>query len=86
MGKLKILELLSREIELNITAIAKKTKLNHTRVKIHLQELLKWEIIEEKRFGRIRIYLINEELDVGYKLKKFLQEWDLNNRIDRDQI
>ncbi|MFV2015838.1 MAG: hypothetical protein ACC656_10440 [Candidatus Heimdallarchaeota archaeon] len=86
MGKLKILDLLSKELELNVTAIVKKSKLNHTSVKFHLQELLKWEIIKEKRFGRIKIYLINDEFEVGYKLKKFLQEWDLNNRIDREKI
>ncbi|MCE7736222.1 MAG: helix-turn-helix transcriptional regulator [Candidatus Heimdallarchaeota archaeon] len=86
MGKLKILDLLSRELELNVTAISKKTKLNHTRVKVHLEDLRKLEIIKEKRFGRIKIYLINDEFDIGYKLKKFLQEWDLNNRIDRERM
>ena len=86
MGKLKILDLLSRELELNVTAIVNKTKLNHNRVKFHLEELRKLEIIKEKRFGRIRIYLINDDYEIGYKLKKFLQEWDLNNRIDRERI
>lgn len=86
MGRLKILDLLSRELELNVTAIVKKTKLNHTRVKFHLEELLKLEIIKEKRFGRIRIYLINDDYEIGCKLKNFLQEWDLNNRIDRERM
>ncbi|MHA2029873.1 MAG: winged helix-turn-helix domain-containing protein [Candidatus Kariarchaeaceae archaeon] len=83
---MKILDLLSKIGELNVTAIAKKTKLNHTRVKIHLRDLQRWDIIKEKVFGRIRIYAINDDFEIGYKLKNFLQDWNLNNGIDRDSI
>ena len=56
-----------------MTAIAKRTRLNHTRVKIHLLELQEWEIIKEKKFGRIKIYTINDDLETGHRIKKFLQ-------------
>lgn len=86
IGKIRILDLLSKENELNITAIAKRTKLNHTRVKIHLLELQGWDIIKEKKFGRIKIYTINDELETGHKIKKFLQEWNVFKKTHFDNI
>lgn len=86
MGKIRILDLLSKENELNVTAIAKRTRLNHTRVRIHLLELQDWEIIKEKKFGRIKIYAINDELETGYKIKKFLQEWNVIKKTHLDNL
>ncbi|MHA2253855.1 MAG: ArsR/SmtB family transcription factor [Candidatus Kariarchaeaceae archaeon] len=76
MGKLKILNILAIEDELNVTAISRKTGLNHTRVKVHLQELQEYDIVQEKRFGRIRIFKINDDEEGGYKIKKFLRSWN----------
>lgn len=84
-GKLKILILLSHEKEQNITAISRKTGLNHTRVKLHLEELQNYEIIDEKRFGRIRIYQINTSEVAGYKIKQFLNSW-INSNGDKDSL
>lgn len=61
--------------ELNVTAISRKTGLNHTRVKLHLKELQEYEIVQEKRFGRIRIFKINDDEEAGYKVKQFLKSW-----------
>ena len=76
LGRLKILNILTIENELNVTAISRKTGLNHTRVKIHLQELQEYDIVQEKRFGRIRIFKINVDEEGGYKIKNFLRSWN----------
>ena len=53
VGRVKILELLSINDELNITAISRITSLNHSRTKVHLESLIEMELVQEKRFGRI---------------------------------
>lgn len=75
-GKARILKLLADVQELNITAIARKTKLNHGRLSQHLQELKELGVIAEKRYGRIKIYKINELYEWNIKLKKFLKDWE----------
>ena len=67
--------------EINVTAIARETGLNHTRVKIHLKELCDTGVVQEKSFGRIRIYQINDNYDWSRKIKKFLKDWSqIENR------
>lgn len=83
-AKIRILNLLAKRGELNITAIVRLTRLNHSRAQIHLKELVKMEIIREKLFGRIKIYEINDNWEVGYKIKKFLIDWELLHRNKRE--
>ena len=75
-GKARILKLLADVQELNITAIARKTGLNHGRLSQHLHELKEFGVIAEKRYGRIKIYKINELYEWNIKLKKFLKDWE----------
>lgn len=75
-GKVRILNVLSEYEELNVTAISKKTKINHTTVQKYLMDLQKIGILHEKRFGRIRIFKINNTNDYGWKLKEFLRDWN----------
>lgn len=76
VGKLRILNLLSKKGELNITAIAKQTKLNHTSVINHLGELKELNVICEKRFGRIKIFTINPNSEAGERLIQFFSSWE----------
>ncbi len=55
-GKIKILRVLARLGEANITRIAKETSLHHKYVERHLAELARMGIVSEKRIGRVRIY------------------------------
>jgi len=82
IGKLKILELLAIEGEVNVTAISNKTGVNHTRVKIHLESLLDLNIVEEKRFGRIKIYKLNAYNEASKKIGIFLRSWS-KSKIER---
>ena len=82
IGRLKILELLANEGEVNVTAISQKTGVNHTRVKVHLESLLELNIVEEKRFGRIKIYKLNNYNEASTKIGIFLRSWS-KNKIER---
>lgn len=61
-----------------MTAISKKSKLNHTSVREHLKQLQQMGIVQEKRFGRIKIYKINENNQSGSRIKEFLRLWKTN--------
>jgi DNA-binding transcriptional ArsR family regulator len=75
-ARIKILKTLAKEHELNISLLIKKTKLNHSNVLRHLDVLKNFNLIQEKRFGRIKIYrYINENIKARC-LKKFIEIWE----------
>ncbi|KSW11937.1 ArsR family transcriptional regulator [Pyrodictium occultum] len=55
-GKIKILSLLARSGQLNITRIIKDTGLHHRLVEQHLEELKNAGLVEEQRIGRLRLF------------------------------
>jgi DNA-binding transcriptional ArsR family regulator len=55
-GKIKILQLLLREGEANITKIVRETGLKHSLVERHLEDLVRLGIVVERRVGRLRIF------------------------------
>lgn len=68
-GRVRVLRTLIKEQELNISEIARKTRLSHTSVEEHLEKLCKASIITEKRFGRIRIFKFNENNPIAKIIK-----------------
>ncbi|AFH43354.1 winged helix-turn-helix transcriptional regulator [Fervidicoccus fontis] len=59
IGKVKILKVIYKLGEVNITRISRETGLNHKSVSIHLEELKKMGIVYERRFGRVRMLSLN---------------------------
>ena len=76
VGKIRIINILAIFGELNITAITEKTGLNHVRLSQHLEELQKKYIIQEKTFGRIRIFRLNPSSLEANRLKTFFCDWN----------
>ncbi|MFO7796010.1 MAG: ArsR/SmtB family transcription factor [Promethearchaeati archaeon] len=75
-ARVKILKLLAFKTELNISAIIKKTNLNHKNVDKHLKYLKKVDLVQQKNFGRIRIYRFKEENIKARSFKNFLKIWE----------
>ncbi|MCS7097019.1 MAG: winged helix-turn-helix domain-containing protein [Candidatus Methanomethylicia archaeon] len=73
-GRIKILKLLTMERELNISEIMKQTGLSYASVNRHLEELKRGNIIIEKKFGRIRIFRINDKSVIVKALEEFLMK------------
>ncbi len=82
LGKVRILVLLAQMQELNISAISRQTRLNHTRVRLHLNDLCELNIVKEKRFGRISIFKINDSEIGGHRIKDFLKSWAYGSDLD----
>lgn len=75
-ARLKILKTLALNEELNISLIISKTKLNHANVLKHLNFLKSVNLIQEKKFGRIRIYRYKTENIKARSLKNFIEIWE----------
>lgn len=73
-GRIKIIKLLAEKIELNISEIIKRCKSNHTITKKHLKVLTEANIIQEKIYGRIKIYRLRTE---DYRVKAIKNLIDL---------
>jgi DNA-binding transcriptional ArsR family regulator len=55
-GKVRILRILAEEGELNVSEITRRSRLNHTLTLKYLDTLKSEQLLDEKRFGRIRIF------------------------------
>ena len=75
-GRVKVIKILAGEGELNISEISKRAPLNHNSTRYHLNFLVKVNILQEKRFGRIRIYRYKMENMRARALKRLFDIWD----------
>lgn len=75
-GRVKILKILADKGELNISEIARRTQLNYSSTRNHLNYLAKTNIVQEKKFGRIRIYRFRIEHLKVRALKTLFDLWE----------
>ncbi|MFW9864903.1 MAG: ArsR/SmtB family transcription factor [Candidatus Thorarchaeota archaeon] len=75
-ARVKILKVLALNKELTISLIINKTKLNYSNVAKHLNYLKNLNLIQEKKFGRIKIFRYKEENIKAYSFKKFIDIWE----------
>ncbi|MHA1454263.1 MAG: helix-turn-helix domain-containing protein, partial [Promethearchaeota archaeon] len=69
------LELLAKKNELNISEIIRRTSLNHSSATRHLKSLEDLGFIQEKIFGRIKIYRFRSEDINARALKNLINLW-----------
>jgi len=71
-ARVKILKALVINEELTISLLIKKTKLNHVNVSKHLNYLISVDLVQEKQFGRIRIFRFKLENIIARAFKNFI--------------
>lgn len=76
-GRVRVLKVLLAAGELNISEVAKRAKLNHTAVAIHVEALKRARLLEEKQFGRVRILKARLEDPRVQALKKAFEIFEL---------
>ncbi|NVM05151.1 MAG: winged helix-turn-helix transcriptional regulator [Candidatus Helarchaeota archaeon] len=76
-GRVKILMILAKAGELNISEVARRAELNHGSCSNHLKYLAKHNVLQEKRFGRIRIYRFKIENVKIRALKNLFDLWEV---------
>ena len=77
-GRIKILTLLSNVGELHLTEIARKTDQSYSATDRHLEELSKASIVEERDYGRVRMFRLNLENPRAKILRQLILEWDIS--------
>jgi DNA-binding transcriptional ArsR family regulator len=75
VGRVKVLHLLIDQQEINISQIVKLSGLEHSSVQKHLKSLCEQHLVREKRYGRIRIFALEERNPYVVLLKRFFGEW-----------
>jgi len=79
-GRIRILRILTEIGELNITEIARRAGLNYSTTKQHLQALQNAGILRHKKFGRIRIFCLNEKNPQARIIKNLINFWEQTNK------
>jgi DNA-binding transcriptional ArsR family regulator len=75
-GKIKILKILTLYEELNISEIVRRAQLNHATVAQHLDYFKEIGVVEEKTFGRIKIYRLSSA-DIKVKvIRDLIEFWE----------
>ncbi|MFX1280906.1 MAG: winged helix-turn-helix domain-containing protein [Promethearchaeota archaeon] len=75
-ARVKIIKTLAQNEELTISLIINHTKLNYSNVIKHLNHLKNLNLIQEKNFGRIKIFRYKTENIKARSLKKFIEIWE----------
>lgn len=74
--RIKILRMLTRIGELNVSEIARRVGGNHKTVTEHLKILEKAGILQHKTYGRIRLYRFNPNSPRAIAIQRFIEEWE----------
>ncbi len=75
-GRVKILKILTKIGELNISEIARRAGLNYTTTNQHLQVLEDHKLVRHKSFGRIRIFRFDEGNPRARMVKSLIEFWE----------
>jgi len=73
--RLKILKVLMQLGELNVSEITRRLGVNYQTTTNHLELLEAEEILQHKRFGRIRLYRLNEHSPKAKAIEALLNVW-----------
>jgi DNA-binding transcriptional ArsR family regulator len=80
-GRIRILTLLSEVEQLHLTEIAKRTEQSYSAAERHLDDLSKAGIVEERDYGRVRLFKLNLTNDRGKLLQELILKWNHNQEL-----
>ncbi len=75
-GRARIIKILAIENEMNISKIVKEARICHSSVINHLSYLQKVGFVQEKKFGKIRIFRFKNENLKAKALKNLINFWE----------
>jgi len=78
--RVKILKLLTRLGALNITDIAKRLNLNYLTTNRHLRILEAEGVLQQRVYGRIRMYRFNESSPKAKAVQNLIETWEQVNK------
>jgi DNA-binding transcriptional ArsR family regulator len=79
-GRVRILALLSEVEELHLTEIAKRTEQSYSATERHLDDLSRAGIVEERDYGRVRVFKLNHANNGAKLLQELILKWNHNRQ------
>jgi DNA-binding transcriptional ArsR family regulator len=80
-GRIRILALLSEVEQLHLTEIAKRTVQSYSATERHLDDLRLAGIVEERDYGRVRVFKLNPSNDHAKLLQELILKWNHNREV-----
>jgi predicted transcriptional regulator len=77
--RMKILKILVRVGELNVSEIARRLSVNYNTTSMHLKVLEDENILKHKVFGRIRLYQLNQHSPKTRAVQNLIEVWEHEN-------
>ena len=67
--------------ELHLTEIAKRTEQSYSATERHLDDLSEAGIVEERDYGRVRVFKLNLTNDRAKLLQELILKWNHNQEL-----
>ena len=80
-GRIRILTLLSEVEQMHLTEIAKRTEQSYSAAERHLDDLSKTGIVEERDYGRVRVFKLNLSNERAKLLQELILKWNHNQEL-----
>jgi DNA-binding transcriptional ArsR family regulator len=80
-GRIRILALLCEVEQLHLTEIAKRTVQSYRATERHLDDLRLAGIVEERDYGRVRVFKLNLSNDHTKLLHELILKWNHNREV-----
>ena len=77
--RMKILKLISRLGELNVSDVARRIGVNFTTTSRHLRILEDEGILQQRTYGRIRMYRFNQASAKAKAVQTLIDVWETEN-------
>ena len=77
--RMKILKLVARLGALNVSDIARRISLNYSTTNQHLKLLESESILQQRVYGRIRMYKFNEASPKAKAVQNLIESWEQVN-------
>jgi DNA-binding transcriptional ArsR family regulator len=78
--RMKILKLISRLGELNVSDVARRIGVNFTTTSKHLRVLEEEGILQQRTYGRIRMYRFNQASAKAKAVQDLIETWEQANK------
>ncbi len=75
---MKILKLINQLGQLNVSDIARRIKINYSLTSEHLKLLESEGILQQRLYGRIRMYRLNESSAKAKAVQNLIEVWEQN--------
>jgi len=76
--RMKILRLVARLGALNVSDIARRIKMNYSTTNQHLKLLEAEDILQQRVYGRVRMYRFNEVSPKAKAVQNLIETWEQN--------